>query len=206
MLQLACETWTAALAQQQAPVAVPDGWKLVPAEPTEKMLESDSVKCHCGYQFSADLFDHVYRQMIAAAPAEPVAQEPRLKNRTIAVKTNTISGAEAWTAGKHGVILYGTKEEAQADADESDRRRAKAMFEALNFTAPPAAEQPVCVSDQAKSETQANLSAIRETQAAEQPDMVKVPRDLLADMCSLDHDTRIQAERRLLALLAGGEA
>lgn len=37
--------------------------------------------------------------------------------------------------------------------------------------------------------------------AAEQPDTVAVPRELLADMCSLDHDTRIQAERRLLALL-----
>lgn len=46
------------------------------------------------------------------------------------------------------------------------------------------------------------LQEAQRTAMAEQPDTVKVPRELLADMCSLDHDTRIQAERRLLALLA----
>ena len=45
-------------------------------------------------------------------------------------------------------------------------------------TAQPAAEQPSCASDSTGSESQASLSVVRETQAAEQPATVKVPREL----------------------------
>ncbi len=41
---------------------------------------------------------------------------------------------------------------------------------------------------------------------AQQSAHVSVPRELLADLVSQDHDTRVQAERRLYALLNGGEA
>lgn len=41
--------------------------------------------------------------------------------------------------------------------------------------------------------------------AARDSGEVRVPRDLLADLVSQDHDTRIQAERRMLALLAQRE-
>lgn len=46
-----------------------DGWKLVPVEPTEEMLESDFISCHCGHDFSPALFDHVWHKMLAAAPS-----------------------------------------------------------------------------------------------------------------------------------------
>lgn len=46
------------------------------------------------------------------------------------------------------------------------------------------------------------LSALSAQQSAH----VSVPRELLADLVSRDHDTRVQAERRLYALLNGGEA
>lgn len=80
----AAETWPeiasalknarAALAQQPAPVAVPDGWRLVPAEPTMNMLE-----CIMGWRESGNA--SAYRAMLAAAPAAPavpvaVGQEP----------------------------------------------------------------------------------------------------------------------------------
>ena len=42
--------------------------------------------------------------------------------------------------------------------------------------------------------------------SAQQSAHVSVPRELLADLVSQDHDTRVQAERRLYALLNGGEA
>jgi len=38
--------------------------------------------------------------------------------------------------------------------------------------------------------------------AARDSGEVRVPRELLADLVSRDHDTRIQAERRMLAMLA----
>lgn len=41
---------------------------------------------------------------------------------------------------------------------------------------------------------------------ARQPAHVSVQMELLADLVSQDHDTRVQAERRLYALLNGGEA
>ena len=42
--------------------------------------------------------------------------------------------------------------------------------------------------------------------SAQQSAHVSMPRELLADLVSQDHDTRVQAERRLYALLNGGEA
>lgn len=42
--------------------------------------------------------------------------------------------------------------------------------------------------------------------SAHQSAHVSLPRELLADLVSQDHDTRVQAERRLYALLNGGEA
>lgn len=50
------------------PVAVPDGWKLVPIEPTDEMRDA----CHTlNYQ---DEIDAEWKAMLAAAPAAPAAQ------------------------------------------------------------------------------------------------------------------------------------
>lgn len=56
---------------------------------------------------------------------------------------------------------------------------------------------------------QREIQELRDQLAARDAGVVRVPRDLLADLVSQDHDTRIQAERRMIALLAqrerGGE-
>ncbi len=68
------------IAQPAAPVAVPDDWRLVPVEPSDEMLECDSIKCHCGHQFSSELFRHAWSSMIAAAPTPPAQQQNQPQN------------------------------------------------------------------------------------------------------------------------------
>jgi hypothetical protein len=69
---------------QAAPVAVPEGWKLVPVEITSEMLEAieDAALAETSVEWDSDLgsnktfgdAEEVYRAMLAAAPAAPVAR------------------------------------------------------------------------------------------------------------------------------------
>jgi hypothetical protein len=59
------EGWAARAALQQPGQTVPDGWKLVPLEPTEAMV-------HAGEGVPIPrFFGKVYRAMVAAAPTDP---------------------------------------------------------------------------------------------------------------------------------------
>lgn len=68
----------AALAPQSA---IPEGWKLVPIEPTENMLDAieDAAKAECKVEWDSCLgsnlhfgdAENVYRDLLAAAPALP---------------------------------------------------------------------------------------------------------------------------------------
>ena len=67
-----CKLLDVALAQQPAH-AVPDGWKLVPAVPTQEQNDAGRAVLVGG----AVPMAKVYRAMLSAAPAAPVAvQEP----------------------------------------------------------------------------------------------------------------------------------
>lgn len=69
------EAARAALAQQPAQAAaVPDGWQLVPVEPSIAMEYAGCKAASRLMGFSEA--NRVYRAMLAAAPAAPVAQEP----------------------------------------------------------------------------------------------------------------------------------
>lgn len=178
----------AALAQQPA-AAVPEGWKLAPVDATLEMVEAFKARATATSRGTILNVGNALNDAIAAAPAAPVA-----------VGQDPDGHSEAWPKAGDRCLC---------PACCRHRR---------NASAPPAAEQPTgTTSDQYRAElydevwgkarsmgygnvTDA-LAELERLKAAEQPDTVAVPRELLADMCSLDHDTRIQAERRLLALL-----
>lgn len=65
-LEDAAEAWN-----RRAPsVLVPQGWRLVPAEPTDEMLNATYAGQHCS---------DVFRDMLAAAPQPPEAEENPLQ-------------------------------------------------------------------------------------------------------------------------------
>lgn len=72
---------SAALSVQAEPAAIPDGWKLVPIEPTEAMLSDvdEEVGGHCyscsAWSASWDDCKRVYAAMLAAAPTPPTTGE-----------------------------------------------------------------------------------------------------------------------------------
>ena len=77
--ELAQEALRAALEQPQPdtgiPASVPPGWKLVPVNPTEEMLDAYYVALLAGKAIRGRL--DIYRAMLAAAPQPPVVeQEP----------------------------------------------------------------------------------------------------------------------------------
>lgn len=47
---------------------VPEGWQLVPVEPTPEMLDEGATHCGDGMLGSKEEADNVYRAMLAAAP------------------------------------------------------------------------------------------------------------------------------------------
>ena len=62
--------------QPSPAVAAPDGWKLVPIEPTEEMIEAAHEKCgYIAEGFGSDHADH-YRAMLAVSPESN--QSPRI--------------------------------------------------------------------------------------------------------------------------------
>lgn len=54
------------------PVAVPEGWKLVPVEPTQAMVLAIPFPNSVTPRFGVE----TYRAMLAAAPAAPAQEEP----------------------------------------------------------------------------------------------------------------------------------
>lgn len=55
----------APIPQQVAEPSVPEGWKLVPIEPTREMLLAEPAR---GYEMSVNRRDEVWKAMLAAAP------------------------------------------------------------------------------------------------------------------------------------------
>ena len=163
-LSIAIADWNrrAALAQQPAQ-AVPDGWQLVPVEPTEHLL--DALFEHGMQDEDDDVIREAYRAMLAAAPAAPVAQEP-----VAFFWEDTVPHFEG---RRHGPY-FGWP------TDEDLARVAGSAKPVPLYAAPPAAEQP---------------------------DTVAVPRELLEELADIAdamqcHDARDDA----IALLAGGDA
>lgn len=57
-------------------VSVPDGWKLVPVEPTPKMIDATwyhEIDMSCGIESQGARNKRIYEAMLAAAPAAPAA-------------------------------------------------------------------------------------------------------------------------------------
>lgn len=74
-------------AQEQAAV-VPAGWKLVPVKPTEDMVDATNLKIGGCYSCAASIPSweecaEIYADMLAAAPAPPVAQAHALTDAEI---------------------------------------------------------------------------------------------------------------------------
>lgn len=184
-------------------------WKLAPVEPTQEMVDAgDAVQ-----DWPAFGLDDIYRAMLAAAPAAPVAQEPS----TFWVLFNA-------TADKKYIKKIIPDGPLAFFDCESDALRAKARNPGTDYkrvdyyTAPPAAEQ---LAQSAPDELRARcdggtcgmggvcencMMADAIELATEQPDTVVVPRELLeraVDRLTHGHELD-KACRELRALLAGG--
>ncbi|MFB8829103.1 hypothetical protein ACE0DR_06260 [Azotobacter sp. CWF10] len=78
----------ALIAQQGAPVAVPDGWRFVPAKPTDEMIRNAHRQGHaCATSW--------YIAMLSAAPTPP-AQQSQAALDVLAERRRQIE-AEGWT-------------------------------------------------------------------------------------------------------------
>lgn len=192
--ELAAADWNrrAALAHQPATVAVPEGWKLVPVELTPEMYSA--------FGYVKEVPFVIWRKVLAAAPAAPVAagQEP------VAWRVSDPDEPEIghWLSEEPGTSW----------------QRSEPLY-----TAPPAAEQPKCETcnghgvvgglrpDGYDSETCPQCAGTGYDcpdciMLAEQPDTVKVPRELATAL--LDEGKRSDtwaAQDKLRALLAGGD-
>ena len=58
-------------------VRVPEGWKLVPVEPTREMLDRGSHNVNCNYHYGTmeTIAKHAYKAMLTAAPTPPNADQ-----------------------------------------------------------------------------------------------------------------------------------
>ena len=64
--ELMFEAWQAAKAQ-----AVPEGWKLVPMDPTKEMFDAAfDAPCIGHPETSGQSYDSIYKAMLAAAPEQ----------------------------------------------------------------------------------------------------------------------------------------
>lgn len=84
-------------AQEQAAV-VPAGWKLVPVKPTEDMVDATNLKIGGCYSCAASIPSweecaEIYADMLAAAPAPPVAQAHALTDAEIDEIAYSIGGS-----------------------------------------------------------------------------------------------------------------
>ena len=58
-------------------VRVPEGWKLVPVEPTREMLDRGSHNVNCNYHYGTmeTIAKHAYKAMLTAAQTPPNADQ-----------------------------------------------------------------------------------------------------------------------------------
>lgn len=180
--------YVSAIAQQPAPVAVPDGWKFVPLTPEGGMLDN-ATRCVVTVGDGADYVGRdeaaeIYRAMLAAAPAAPV---------TVG------QGPVAWMTEESWRRLQDGGNDSRGTVPVRGMKTSVARIPL--YAAPPAAEQPPKapmhpgVHYGCCPHTLATNSACRECRdkygtgfdyrqppAAEQPDAVKVPRELLKEL------------------------
>lgn len=79
-----------ALSAPAQPVAVPDGWKLVPTEPTEAMM-------HAAQDVPAPRpYGAVYRTMLAVTPAAPAAQDDAKDAERLAIEEKAQEIYSTW--------------------------------------------------------------------------------------------------------------
>lgn len=246
--------WQAAAALAQQPVtAVPDGWKLVPAVPTQEQNDAGRAVLVGG----AVPMAKVYRAMLAAAPAAPDDKtlDARLKAAGMLTATELMQGQPIDAFVKHaGVKDLATfsewldlkcREFLTLKARRSlEKQPEDEMYEwvfahaavfhevRVNFKAAtaapaaPVAQEPVAY--QVRNPRTAKVKYYGAAKrylaeqwalggyevtplytappAAEQPDTVKVPREL-ADLIAyaLHGSGWFVLNRKLRALLAGGE-
>jgi hypothetical protein len=62
------EVWATVTQQAAASASIPEGWQLVPKEPTQEMLDAFYED-----ESSVDTAKHRYKQLLSAAPAPPSA-------------------------------------------------------------------------------------------------------------------------------------
>lgn len=89
------------------PVAVPDGWKLVPVEPNHLMIFAAEKACR-EHEFATtmQLNREVYRAMLAAAPCSPAAQHADSTPAHIVEATNMESPEYSSMSNKALCELY----------------------------------------------------------------------------------------------------
>lgn len=186
----AWRAWQAALAQQPAPVAVPDGWKLVPVEPTGGMLDN-ATSCVVAVGDGADYVGRdeaaeIYRALLAAAPAAPVA----LGQGPVAWGLpNTTPGAP-----RPFLVLFHSTSQVNDPAGLVPL-----------YTAPPAAEQMDAVKVQREAPTGIKVREILASisrQARNEACRHGMPR--AGQACTFDGIADM-ADEALRALLAGGD-
>ena len=105
---------------------IPDGWKLVPVEPTERMKQALADETE--YRIDKKLWKSAYHAMLAAAPTPP-AQEP-IGMEPVGIYRNdpaTMTYGFKWLTDKkqrEGMTYYSAEQLAQVqrDRDEYCRR------------------------------------------------------------------------------------
>jgi len=104
--------WIARASHGQAPTTQQAGWRLVPLEPTDEMLEATYAGQHCS---------DVYRDMLAAAPQpSPAAQGDALdaaRYRWLAASCRSTS--EHW-GGRWSIIIDGPAPKSHDSEDDFD--------------------------------------------------------------------------------------
>lgn len=67
-------------------VRVPEGWKLVPVEPTREMLDRGSHNVNCNYHYGTmeTIAKHAYKAMLTAAPTPPAQAAVAARDASLA--------------------------------------------------------------------------------------------------------------------------
>ncbi|CAD5376764.1 hypothetical protein OF001_U170061 [Pseudomonas sp. OF001] len=102
----------AASAQQPAQ-AVPDGWKLVPVEPTEEMLGAGRNR-HLPQMMSGERLALLYRAMIAAAPAAPADVDDECVHEFVPFQAGCTKCGEPYAAAPAAPVAVGREPVARA--------------------------------------------------------------------------------------------
>jgi hypothetical protein len=193
--EMIAEQVFAASAQQPA-LTVPEGWKLVPVDPTEEILDAiclakNMTRRGLAVVMNMQELESIYRAMLAAAPAAPVAQEP------VAIEVMQFQLKHPDSGETHTVEL--TRGEVADGMEDTLYEKLSPMVCQCNGDA-----------DHECGDYIHDFDLVADPPAAEQPDTVAVPRELLERLAGspdLDPDCCAAYYRQQLrALLAGGEA